>query len=98
MRGFFCLKFACFVTSHNILLSLETTEGKNMTTERKKPMTGAERQRLTRERLKQDGGGQIAVNISGKANKVLEQLTKELGSQRAAIEYAILQHEQRSLI
>lgn len=69
-----------------------------MTTERKKPMTGAERQRLTRERLKQDGGGQIAVNISGKANKVLEQLTKELGSQRAAIEYAILQHEQRSLI
>lgn len=69
-----------------------------MTTERKKPMTGAERQRLTRERLKRDGGGQIAVNISGKANKVLEQLTKELGSQRAAIEYAILQHEQRSLI
>lgn len=67
-------------------------------TEQKKAMTGAERKRLSRSRLEQQGGGQIAVNISGKAKKVLDALTQEFGTQRAAIEYVILQHEQRTLL
>lgn len=64
----------------------------------KKAMTGAERIKLSRKRLQQEGGGQIAVNISGKAKAVLDVLTKEFGTQRAAIEFVILQHEQRNLL
>ena len=64
----------------------------------KKAMTAAERKKLSRKRLEAEGGGQVSVNISGKAKAVLDSLTKEFGTQRAAIEFVILQHEQRTLL
>jgi hypothetical protein len=67
-------------------------------TEQKKQKTEAERKQLSRKRLEALGGGQISISINSKAKVVLDALTKEFGTQRAAIEYVILQHEQRTLL
>ena len=61
-------------------------------------MTNAERQRKSREAIAKAGGKKLSVNINAQAVNVLEQLTKEFGSEKKAIEYVILQNEQRILL
>lgn len=69
-----------------------------MTETKKTAMTELERQKATLDRLAKSGGKRITVKLSKKTVDVLERVKNDFATQNEAIEYAILNMEQRSLL